>query len=139
MAVMPEVRRVVGGVHKNIPIYSAREMSAIVRDSSWQLNYSMILMSGLGGLALLLAVIGLFGVLSHSVRARTREIGVRLALGANTLDVYWMVLRKGLIPVLLGVGIGLLTASGLTPSCRRCCSASGPWIGEALGWLPFFC
>ena len=67
-----------------------------------------------GGLALLLAVIGLFGVLSHSVRERTREIGVRLALGANTRDVYWMVLRKGLILVLLGVGIGLLTASGLT-------------------------
>jgi predicted permease len=114
MALMPDVRRAVRAVHKSIPIYSAREMSAIIRDSAWQLNYAMILMSGLGGLALLLAVIGLFGVLSHSVRERTREIGVRMALGAGARDVSWMVLRHGVVLVALGVGIGLIAASGLT-------------------------
>jgi putative ABC transport system permease protein len=113
-AVLPGLRRAVEGVHSGIPIYRVREMEDIVRDSAWQLNYSMMLMSGLAGLALLLALVGVYGVLSHAVRERTQEIGVRVALGADRKAVLGLVLRHGMVLVAIGAGIGFIGAAGLT-------------------------
>jgi putative ABC transport system permease protein len=71
-------------------------------------------LSAFGVLALALAAIGLYGVLAYSVAARTREIGIRMALGANTVDVLKLVIRQGMMLALIGVAIGSITAFGLT-------------------------
>lgn len=113
-AVLPDVRRVVDGVQAGIPIYRVREMDDIVRDSAWQLNYSMMLLSGLAALALLLAVVGVYGVLSHAVRERTQEIGVRVALGADRTSVLGLVLRHGMVLIAVGAALGFVGAAGLT-------------------------
>lgn len=114
MAVLPGVRQAVRNVDRAIPIYRVRKMEDIVRDSAWQLNYSMLLLSGLAGLALLLAIVGVYGVLSHSIRERTQEIGLRIALGAGRGDVLLLILRQGVTLVAVGIGIGFVAALALT-------------------------
>jgi putative ABC transport system permease protein len=114
MAVLPGARQAVRNVDRAIPIYRVRAMKDIVRDSAWQLNYSMLLLSGLAALALLLAIVGVYGVLSHSIRERTQEIGLRIALGAGRTDVLRLILRQGVTLVAIGIGIGSVVAIGLT-------------------------
>ena len=77
-------------------------------------GFIMKLMGVFAGLALVMAVAGTYGVVACSVAQRTREIGIRMALGAQTLDIFHLVLRQGLILTLIGVGIGLAAAFGLT-------------------------
>jgi ABC-type antimicrobial peptide transport system permease subunit len=73
-----------------------------------------VVASAFSGVALLLAVVGIYGTMSNAVSQRTREIGVRLAFGAKAADVYGLILRDGLIPVLIGVGLGLAAAGFVT-------------------------
>ena len=91
-----------------------RKLDDVVRDSVWQLNYSMILMGSLAALSLLLAMVGVYGLLSYSVRMQTREIGLRMALGAERQQILATVIKQGLARVAVGVAIGLLIAAGLT-------------------------
>jgi putative ABC transport system permease protein len=114
MTALPGVRQAVRNVDRAIPIYRVRAMADIVRDSAWQLNYSMMLLSGLAALALLLAIVGVYGVLSHSIRERTQEIGLRVALGAGRNDVLLLILRQGVTLIAIGIGIGFVAAVGLT-------------------------
>lgn len=86
----------------------------LVRDSAWKLNYSTFMLGSLAGLALLLAAIGVYGVLSQTVRQRTREIGLRMALGAERSEVQRMIVRQGLKPVALGLVLGLTAAAAVT-------------------------
>jgi putative ABC transport system permease protein len=89
-------------------------LDRLVRDSVWQLNYSVLLLAGLAGLALLVSSVGVYGVLSYTVRQRTREIGLRIALGAERSQVVGMILRQGLSIAVPGVIIGIVAAMGLT-------------------------
>jgi len=114
LAVLPGVRQAVRNVDRAIPVYRVRKMEDIVRDSAWQLNYSMLLLSGLAALALLLVIVGVYGVLSHSIRERTQEIGLRIALGAGRGDVMRLILRQGVTLIAIGIGIGFVAAVGLT-------------------------
>ena len=107
-----------------------RYMADVVEKSTSRQRFNMWLMSIFGGAALLLASIGVYGLMSHSVQQRTQEIGIRLALGAQTGDVRRMVITQGMRFALVGVAVGIGAAYFLSKLIR----AFLYW-GRALGSL----
>ena len=132
------VRQRVQEVDSTISVFNIRTLEEQVAGSLAPLRINVIVLTTFGLLALLLASIGLYGVASYSVAQRTREIGVRMALGAPPSSVLRLVLGNGLLLVAVGLGIGLLLASGLSgvlpPALLRNVSARDPWtfIGTSL-------
>jgi putative ABC transport system permease protein len=108
------VRAAVDRVDPSVPITAVRMIDEIVAASLAPMSFTMTLLVIAASVALLLAVIGLYAVTRYIVSQRTHEIGVRLALGAQPREVRAMILRQNLLAALLGVVLGLLTASGLT-------------------------
>ncbi|MDQ3426582.1 MAG: ABC transporter permease, partial [Gemmatimonadota bacterium] len=108
------VRNAVRSVDPDQPISGINTMSELVSQSVGPRRLSMLLLSLFSGIALVLASIGIYGVMSYSVSLRSRELGVRIALGAGRNDVLRLVLRQGMSLALLGIGIGVVTAFGLT-------------------------
>jgi ABC-type antimicrobial peptide transport system permease subunit len=105
---------VVNGLDSNLPLYRIKTLETQVENSLVTERLVASLSSAFGLLATLLAAIGLYGVMAYTVARRTREIGVRMALGAASGDVVWLVMREVLILVAIGVGIALLVTWGLT-------------------------
>jgi putative ABC transport system permease protein len=108
------IRSEVLNIDKNQPISSIRPLSEILADSVAQQRFSMLLLGVFAAIALILAAVGLYGVMSYSVTQRTHEIGVRMALGASSRDVLRLVVGQGIALALIGVGIGLMAAFALT-------------------------
>jgi putative ABC transport system permease protein len=108
------VRAAVGRIDPSVPLTTVRMMEEIVASSLAQTSFTMTLLAVAAGVALVLGVIGLYGVTRYIVSQRTTEIGVRLALGAQPRDVRGMVLRQGLSVALVGVIVGLMAAYALT-------------------------
>jgi predicted permease len=104
------VTNAVHQVDKEIPIHDMVTMDDFLAESLAQQRFNMLLLAAFAGLALVLAAIGIYSVLSYVVRRRTREIGLRIALGAETRNVIAMVLREGMRPALIGIVIGLAGA-----------------------------
>ena len=110
----PAIREQVLAVDPNQPIYDVKTMEDRVALTLEARRFAVVLLSIFGALALLLAAIGLYGVLAFAVSQRTREIGIHIALGARARDVLVMVIRQGMSLVLIGVGFGMLGAYALT-------------------------
>ena len=100
------------------PIAEMKTMDRVVSESVSRRRFQMFIILVFAGVALLLAGIGIYGVVSYSVTERTNEIGIRLALGAERRDVLRLVLKQGMIPAVAGVSIGLVAAFALTRLIR---------------------
>jgi ABC-type antimicrobial peptide transport system permease subunit len=107
-AVEEQLRQVSG-----LPVAEVRTMEQVISRSTSRQRFNMLLMTVFGGSALLLAAIGVYGLMAYSVQQRTQEIGIRMALGAETGDVQRMVLSQGLRYALIGVVFGSAAAFGL--------------------------
>lgn len=110
----PLLRRTVHEVNPDIAINLIKPIDEIVSDSQWMRRLWGVLFALFAAIALLLAAVGLYGVMSYLVSQRTREIGLRMALGAQSLDVWRMILGQGLKVVSIGVAVGIVAALALS-------------------------
>jgi predicted permease len=107
------VRQAIKEVNSRLPVVAVSTMKEQIDRSLVQQTLTAMLSAFFGVLALLLASIGLFGVMSYAAARRTNEIGVRMALGASRANVLWLVMREGMIPVIIGIVVGLPAALAL--------------------------
>ena len=110
----PDIRTLLREYAPEAPMYRIFTMEGLAARALGQLSFTMLMLAIASGLALILGAIGLYGVLSYVVSQRTQEIAVRMALGAEASDVRRMVVLQGGRVALLGVGVGVLIALGVT-------------------------
>jgi putative ABC transport system permease protein len=115
---VPALRNAVWAIDPNQPITNISTLEKIVADSIAQPRLNMMLMGLFGALAMILAAVGIYGLLSYAVTQRTQEMGIRMALGARAADVLKLVLRQGMTMALVGEAIGLVGAFALTRLIR---------------------
>jgi putative ABC transport system permease protein len=113
-ALISAATKEVGAMDQNVPLFSVKTMDEYLSTSVARPRFSTTLLSIFAGVALVLTIVGLYGVMSYSVAQRTNEIGIRMALGAQSRDVLLMIVKQGSVLILLGLGIGLAGAYALT-------------------------
>src|SRR6266542_2624166 len=113
-ALTSAIRQAIWSVDKDQPIVRVATMDDLLARSAAERRFVLILFEAFGLVALALAAIGIYGVLSGSVTERTQEIGIRLALGAQTTAVLKLILWQGMKLIVMGIGLGLLVAVALT-------------------------
>ena len=118
-ALLPAMRAAVLEVDPNQPVYDQQTMSNLLAFSMLQYHFSLRLLAALGIIALVLAGVGIYGVIAQLVAERTREIGIRMALGGDQRSVQRLVVRQGMLPAAIGIGVGLVLAPALTLLVRR--------------------
>jgi len=109
-AVMAQVRE----LDPQLPVSDLLTLEQVLSDSRTERRFNMVILTAFASAALFLAAIGIFGVMAYSVSRRTQEFGVRMALGAARSDVFRLVLRRGMAPVMIGLAIGIAAAYGLS-------------------------
>ena len=120
------IRSSVWAIDPNQPVSNINTLEKLVNESIAQPRLNMMLMGLFGVLALLLAAVGIYGLLSYAVTQRTQEIGIRMALGAQVGDVLAMILRQGMTLAVIGIGLGLVGALALTRLMRGLLFGVGP-------------
>ena len=113
-ALTSAVRREVQAVDKDQPIHNVRVMDEVLSELIAPRRLSMVLFGLFAGVALVLSMVGIYGVMSYAVSQRTHEIGIRMALGAQTSDVLKLVVRQGMLLAAIGIAIGLMAALALS-------------------------
>jgi predicted permease len=111
---LKEVRQAIWAVNANLPLTGIRTMEEVYRGSMARSSFTLVMLAIAGSMALLLGVVGIYGVISYSVSQRTREIGIRIALGAQPRTLRTMVVRHGVLLAAIGVAFGLAGAAALT-------------------------
>ena len=104
----------VGNLDRNLPVYNIKTFEEQKAESLTRERLTATLSGFFGALALLLAAIGLYGVISYTVQRRTREIGIRMVMGARRGEIIWMVLRSALAMSIIGIGVGVLLSRWLS-------------------------
>lgn len=112
-SLLNQLQQAVWSVNADIPVASVRTMEEIYSDSLSRISFTLVMLAIAGGMALLLGMIGIYGVISYTVSQRTREIGIRLALGARKNELKWMFVRASLFVTGIGLALGLGLAAGL--------------------------
>ena len=138
LALVSAVRNAVRSLNRDLPVYRVMPMEQLLSDSLARTRFATVLLSVLASLALLLAAIGIYGVIGYSVTQRKHEIGIRMALGADPRDAIRLVLRQGAAPILAGIAAGLLSSLAATrwlQSLLYGVSATDPLIFAALSVL----
>lgn len=115
---LEQVREIVHAVDPETAVEEIRPLGALIEDSLWRERLWGGLVTAFAGLALVLAAVGIYGVVSYSVASRTQEVGVRMALGSKPRDVVALVTRHGMLPVLLGMVLGTALSLALVPLVR---------------------
>jgi putative ABC transport system permease protein len=128
-AIQGELRQASGGM----PLGSVHSMNDLVGQSISRQNFNMLVLTIFGCSALILAAIGIYGLLAYSVQQRTREIGIRIALGANPREVCNMVLREGSVLTLIGILLGVAAGLALTRLMTSLLYGVKPWDPVAFG------
>ena len=113
-SLMNEVRRAVWSVDPNLPLSDVHTLEYLYRKSMARTSFTLVMLALAGGMALLLGVVGLYGVIAYSVSQRRREIGIRMALGARDRELTGMFVRHALGLTGIGVACGLAAAPALT-------------------------
>ena len=113
-----EIQQAVWSVNAGLPVASIRTMQEIYGKFLARTSFTLVMLAIAAGMALALGIIGIYGVISYAVSQRTREIGIRLALGAQKAELRWMFVRSALVLTGIGVAIGLCAAAGLTQLMR---------------------
>ena len=114
LTLVPSAQSAVWSIDRNVPLANPRTMQDVLAHSVLRRKFAMLLLSIFAGLAMALAAIGLYGVISYSVAQRTKEIGIRMALGGQRADMLRLVLRQSGMLVLIGILIGVPLALGTT-------------------------
>jgi len=113
-ALAAAMREQLHAIDPDVPVTAIQNMEQVVMDAVWQPRMEMSVLAAFAGLAMVLAAVGIYAVMTYVVSGRTQEIGIRMALGARRGDVVGMVLTQSLRPVLAGLAIGVAGAAGLT-------------------------
>ena len=106
----PLVREAVQAVDSDLPVFNVQTMDELLAQSRWPYRVFGTMFSIFALIALVLSAVGIYAVTSYSVTQRTQEIGVRMALGARTREVSWLILRRGLVQLGIGLTIGITLA-----------------------------
>ncbi|HTO73591.1 MAG TPA: ABC transporter permease, partial [Gemmatimonadales bacterium] len=109
-AILPAVQKALAGVDPSVGFFAVRTMDELLEGTLARRKFNLDLLAGFAIAALLLSAVGLYGVIAYSATQRSREIGIRMALGAAGRSVTWLIFREGLVLVGFGAGIGLVTA-----------------------------
>ena len=115
---MREIQQAVWQVNGNLPVASMQTLGEIYNRSMARTSFTLAMLAIAGTMALALGIIGIYGVISYAVSQRTREIGIRLALGAQKGELKWMFVRAALMLTGIGVTLGSLAAAALTQSMK---------------------
>jgi predicted permease len=113
-SLLTQVRQVVWSVAPEVPIVKILTMEEVYRGSMARSGFTLVILGIAGGMALLLGIVGIYGVVSYSVSQRTRELGIRIALGAGNAELRAMVVRQGVLLAGIGIGVGLAVAGAVT-------------------------
>jgi len=114
MSIVQSVQKAIQAVDGQMPVSRIRTMDEVLAQGTSRQNFNMMLLSIFAAIALLLAAIGIYGLMSYAVEQQTQELGIRMALGADRPDLLKLIIRQGMKPALIGVGLGLCVAFGIT-------------------------
>jgi predicted permease len=137
---VPNLPKIISAVNPSARVYTVRLLSDWVDQSFWQIRWEVSVLSAFAALALVLAAVGLYGMIAFHVSLRRREIGVRMAIGAQNTDIFKLILRQGLTSTLIGIAIGLMVSALITRALSKFLYGVSPtdlptYASVALLWL----
>jgi putative ABC transport system permease protein len=116
---VPDLPKIISAVNPSARVYAVKPLSDWVDQSFWQIRWEVSVLSAFAALALVLSAVGLYGMIAYHVSLRRREIGVRMAVGAQNSDIFKLILRQGLTSTLIGIAIGLAVSALITRALSK--------------------